>query len=481
MSGKQSTKANQTTLRRAAATLATRVARLTACVAFVAFVLHISVETNASERRFATDVSHAAPSLIVVAAQNKPNIANDEDDAKPAPRKSTKNSNGDNSKRSTKTRTTARSRTGTATVAAPTTPQRQSALLNVTFATGMPDTQIFVQMQNGRLQSLGTTGADGKLNVRMPRGVFFITASRPGYVVQRQPVEIRAGNTNFAFNLTGMIASAAPATAEEILRRFSDPKQTERVTAADWQQVLAQSSPSYAQNPGDPQVKAIVLFAQGQLAYMRRDYGNALVAFNNAALVLPTSALAYYGLGNSYLATNQVPEALRAYQHAIELNRELAISYKGMGDALTKQGKGKEAFDYYERARALGYDSPAVSHGRARSLMQRKRWSEALKELLELSKTHPTPDVFIGIGDCYVALQQPLSAAPAYRRAMEAKPPSAIAYAKYGEVMFEGREYAAAAEALERALVLDPSGYSINRQRTRRLADQSVAKLRQRK
>jgi tetratricopeptide (TPR) repeat protein len=361
----------------------------------------------------------------------------------------------------------------------------------------MSQDELFVQ-SGGRLKSIGKTGADGKLNVKMQRGSYNITASRAGERVQRQQVDIRPGSTTFIINLTGQlstpgatttansnmngtVATVPSATVEDVLKRFQDPKQTDSVTAADWQAVLSQTGLAFAQNPTDMRIKAQTLFARGQLAYLRGDYANALVAFNNSALTLPGSGLAYYGLGNAYLATNQLAEAVRAYQRAIELSGGLAMAYKGIGDALNKQSRSKDALGYYERARALGYASTSASMSTALNRMKLKRWSEALKELTEISRSHPSADVFMLMGDCYVRLEQPLSAAPAYRRATELNPRSAVAYAKYGEVMFDAREYVAAMEALERALVLDPSGSDINRARTRKLADQAARKARKMK
>jgi tetratricopeptide (TPR) repeat protein len=186
-------------------------------------------------------------------------------------------------------------------------------------------------------------------------------------------------------------------------------------------------------------------------------------------------------LGNAYLAINQLNESLQAYQRAVELSGGMAMAYKGIGDVLQRQGRSKEAVKYYSQARLMGYVSNRVGLSTAQNLMKLKRWSEALRELQEISKKEPTADVFIYIGDCYVELDQPLSAAPAYRKAMELNQKSALAHAKYGEVMYNSREYAAAVEAFERALALDPSGQNINRVRLRKLANQAAGKVRNNK
>ncbi|HEV2802378.1 MAG TPA: tetratricopeptide repeat protein [Pyrinomonadaceae bacterium] len=417
-----------------------------------------------------------AASAGSAAAQDTPNIAGDVKDSGKKPRAAASSSNG-SGRRAPATPRTPR-RTSAAPPAAATTPPRTPVLLDVTFVTGVAESDIFVHAPGGKLQSLGRTGADGKLRTRMPRGAYIVTASRAGYNAQRQQINVQTGSANFFLNLSGMPLPGTVASPAEILRRFSDPRQTDSVTADEWQSVQQQTAAAFAANPGDAQVRAQSLFAEGQLAYLKRDYAGALVAFNNSALALPTSALAYYGLGNAYLATNQLPEAARAYSRAVELDGQLAMAYRGVGDVLTRQGKNKDALAYYERAKALGYFSPGAALNTGRNLMRLGRWTEAARELAAVAKAQPTAEVFIALGDCYAQLKQPLSAAPAYRRAIELDPQSAQAHARYGEVMYESREYAAAAEALERALALDRAGASINRARARKMADEAASKAR---
>jgi hypothetical protein len=216
------------------------------------------------------------------AAQAKPNIAGDvrEPGRKPKP-----DAPSGAKRPAPATRTQRRS-------AYPPPPQpqpRPPALLDVTFVTGIAESDIFVNAPDGQLQSLGKTGADGKLGARMPHGVYNVTASRAGYNAQRQQINVQPGSTNFILNLSGQPLPGTLSLAAEVLRRFSDPKQTDRVTITEWQAAQQQTAVAFAANPLDSQIRAHSLFAQGQVAYLRGDYASALVAFNNAALALPPS------------------------------------------------------------------------------------------------------------------------------------------------------------------------------------------------
>ncbi len=360
------------------------------------------------------------------------------------------------------------------------------ALIPVTVFAGAPGVEIYVEHVDGSSYRLGTTRDDGTLALKLLRGTYNLIVARPDSRPVRRQIEVSPGRTAFSLDLArAETASAgAPAeparpvvTAEDVFRRFLDPMQSDGVTLADWQAAQAETAESYSHNSEDPQTAAQAHFAFGQVAYLNGDFQTAANSFNNAALAVPNSALAFYGLGNAYIASRQPTEAARAYQQALKIRPNMALALRGMGDALYSQGKSKESVEYYARAHALGYDSPALKLGMARGLLKERRWQEALELLNGLSKSRPSPEVFVGLGDAYAGLKQPSTAAGAYRQAVELDSRAAVAQFKLGEVSFQLRDYAAAREALERALALDPEGATFDRGRARDLLGKSAAKL----
>jgi tetratricopeptide (TPR) repeat protein len=431
------------------------------------------MKANPSKSRAVLLLLAACFAFPCARAQTKPNIAGDVEGGKKKPSERATPKPAQERRTPPRRRTTAAPRPAATTNAPP-------AALEVTFYAGLADADIYLNGSQMSMQKLGRSGADGRLVTRLPQGVHTVTASRPGSRIHRQQIDVRPGNTSFVFNLSGEPAPPAgsPVTAAAVFKRYLDPKQTDGVTVAEWQLAQAETAAAFAANPLDPQIEAQALFARGQLALLRGEYQRAIVDFNTAALKLPSSALAYYGLGNAYLGYNQLAEAARAYQRAAELSPQLAMAYKGSGDVLARQNKHREALRYYERARVLGYTSTATKQVAARILLKERRWAQALRELLEVSKTTPTAEVFAGIGDAYVGLGQPLSAAPAYRRALELDPKSATAHFKFGELAYAQREYAAAVASIERALALDPAGALIDRRRAQDLLGKAAAKVR---
>lgn len=385
----------------------------------------------------------------------------------------------------------------------PRPPRQPAPSYEVTIKTDVPEAEIFLGSQ-----SLGKTDADGKLTRRLPRGTYNLLASRPGYRIQRQRLEVRSGGANDVSFSLAMPAAPPPAEeageqkqaeatptptpeatddppadpvadADALIKRYLDVKETESVGEGDWKAIRERTNAALEKDPDNSQLKARALAADGQFAYLAGDFASALVAFKQAALAAPDLAMAHYGLGNSYLATNQPAEAFKAYGQAATVSPELALAYRGMGDALTKQKKTREAAQYYNRAKSVGGQPLPADTGLAagRDLKRRKRWAQALKEFQDVAAAQPSPEVYVEIGDCYVGLEQPLSASQAYRKATELDPKSALAHYKFGEVMHKLREYAAAMEAFERALALDLQGTVINRKRAREMADQSADRL----
>lgn len=298
-------------------------------------------------------------------------------------------------------------------------------------------------------------------------------------------------------------------TPAEILQRFMNFQQSEGVTLKDWESVVAQANAALQANPSDTTARAQLFVAQGQIAFLRADYSNALIQFNAAADALPASALPPYGIGQVYLATKQPNEAEEAFQKAIKIDKNFALAYKGMGDSMTAQKKTKRAQDYYKDAARIGLsnaggvtqNNPAVNQNTtaqmpntqpatpyetelndAKKMTVRKKWQASLDKLNGLSKTYPTaPEIYIAIGENYMGLRQFLSAQQAFRKATEVSPNSAVGFFKLGSVLFELNEFQAASEALEKSLILDQQGTTINRSMVRKMADRASERAKESK
>ena len=304
-------------------------------------------------------------------------------------------------------------------------------------------------------------------------------------------------------------AVAAPVeTPAEIIARYMNFQQSATVSGGDWESVVRQTNATLQADPGNKMAKTQLAVAQGQIAFNRGDYSNALIQFNAAAQLMPESALPFYDIGKVYLSTRQPNEAEDAFEKAIKLNRSFALAYKGLGDALSAQGKAKKARDYYKQAAQMGVavsrtgggsataatnrnlapqnsvavpltETPAERELKvARALTEHRKWKESLQKLQPLTASSPSSELYILMGDNYVGMKAWISAQQAYRKALELDPNSAPAAYKSGQVLYETNEFQAAADAFEKSLILDQNGRTINRNEARRMADKSAGKAR---
>jgi tetratricopeptide (TPR) repeat protein len=373
----------------------------------------------------------------------------------------------------------------------------------LTFTTNVSGSDVFLDGEK-----LGRTDFAGKLTTKVKHGRYFVSAQHPDYREHSKTIDVGPGLTDISFNLeaiavappkqtpaapkpTSLVTAVEPAktepaaeiiakptvSAEEIIRRFLDSRSPDVVTEADWKEVLSQSEKALAQQASNTQIKARMLFAHGQLAYLKGDYAIALVAFNEATKAQPNLAPAFYGSGNAFVANNLLPEALKAYQQAVQLQPDFILAHKALGDAYTKSGNYKEASASYLRARQKGYNSPDLVLAIARSHMREQRWNQALDELKPLALEGGVgATVLVTRGECYEGLKYPLSAALAYSKAVEADTNNPIALYKLGSIFYTMREFRSAKEALDRAIILDPKGEKINLSEARRKAQDAASK-----
>jgi Flp pilus assembly protein TadD len=376
------------------------------------------------------------------------------------------------------------SRSGTSRSLAP----NQSS---ITIVSDQPGTEISI---DGVV--VGKTDENKRLTTKVKKGQHKATASLKGYHSQSITISVFADRATHSISLGKPIPAPVPAatpvakaaptpempesppppSVDEIIRRFISPRETKQVSSEEWQAVIAQSEEGLKTEPTNGQVIARLHLARGQVAYLKRSYAESLSEFNRAIEALPLSGIAYYGLGNAYLATNQPLQALKTYQKAAELTPEVAaFAQRGIGDALTKLEKADEANASYMRARDLGYVSPELNKSIARNLIEDKQWQKALAELSGIEDTDNSAELQLYLGECYENLKRPLSAYRAYSAASKLDPNSPVAFSKLGNLLYENNEFPEAKEAYERALALDTTGSVINRQLVRKLADRAAS------
>ncbi len=74
---------------------------------------------------------------------------------------------------------------------------------------------------------------------------------------------------------------------------------------------------------------------------------DAIAHFEHATQLRPNFVLAWFHLGESYVAAKRLDEAIAAYKHALAVDPTHTRSYAALGSALIAAGRREEALRYW--------------------------------------------------------------------------------------------------------------------------------------
>ncbi|HEY0460683.1 MAG TPA: tetratricopeptide repeat protein [Pyrinomonadaceae bacterium] len=351
--------------------------------------------------------------------------------------------------------------------------------LDVTFVANQPAVEVFLNEK-----TIGVTDDKLRLSKKLAAGEYLLMAKNKRQVLlSSKRISVSADQTTFKLFEEFVPKSAPtiekPVETEEksdvqkmveasgqvkkILENYANPATTDTVTPDDWQVVFQAAQGGHLQGYTAVQIEAQRWFASGQIELAKGEYMNAFTAFNKSQEFMPTSALPFYGLGNTYFANQKYADAQKLYLKALQIDPKMAMGYKKLGDTQRILGREKEAIAAYKNAIQFGYNTLETRFWLGTLMLETKQIEEAIKELEAVAKEMPKAEVFISIGNGYEKLKRDVSAIDAYQKAIDADPNSAIAYYELADVYQSQREYTKAKEAYEKAIALDPEGKIVNK------------------
>jgi tetratricopeptide (TPR) repeat protein len=182
-----------------------------------------------------------------------------------------------------------------------------------------------------------------------------------------------------------------------------------------------------ALNPEHDRARAMLAWSQ----YFRGDFRAAVGTFKTALERQPAWEGLANGLGWSRLRIGRYQLAADAFRDALNRNPDYVDAWNGLGSALFEHGDYDAALPPLQRAlegyrRLTGPEPPEVTTLRGKiawSLYYRGRYREALAMFIRASLAAPTAQPFqVGMGWCYLQLDQPAEARAAFRRAEKLGP-----------------------------------------------------------
>lgn len=360
----------------------------------------------------------------------------------------------------------------------PTPKNSVKTLLPVTFRAKEASVEVWLNDKN-----IGQTDTNFQFSKKLAPGEYRLVAKNKKQVLFSQKITVSAEQTRFdLFDREPPVLQVVQTKAEteepkekteeekakeasekvkQIIETYENPATTDTVTTDDWQFVLQSAEAGKFQGNTQVQIDAQKWFASGQIELGKRDYTNAFTAFGKAREILPTWAFPYYEIGNTHFAGNQLLEAIKSYQTALQKNNKLGMVYKRLGDAQRFLSKDKEALSAYEQAIQFGYRTFDTRYQIALLRIENREKSQVdkgIEELEALAGEMPKAELFIKIGEAYEKQKKELNAFENYKKAISLDPNSAQAHNRIGGMFFNQKDYPKAKESLEKAIALDPGG-----------------------
>jgi tetratricopeptide (TPR) repeat protein len=176
----------------------------------------------------------------------------------------------------------------------------------------------------------------------------------------------------------------------------------------------------------------------------------AIAAYQKAIDLDPKSALPYNGLGTALRAQRKLPEAIAAYHKAIAIDPKLAMPYNGLGNVLLQQKRLPEAIAAYRKAIELDPKSALPYNGLGSALSDQKKLPEAADAYKQsLAINSEDPQVWFNLG--LVLAQNDLSAAAvSFKKAIQLNVNFAEAHCILGRILRDQGEFAEALAALQK-------------------------------
>jgi len=216
--------------------------------------------------------------------------------------------------------------------------------------------------------------------------------------------------------------------------------------------------------------------ARGQAFQQSGDDQAALKDFSVAAKQDRRSDLPWIALGNFYTAKSDHPNALEAYDHALQINGKDPVAYDDRGSELEVLGRRDDAIADFTQAIVLDPHDTVAYFNRATLYLASDRPEPAIADLTEVIRAEPRhARAYYDRGKAYERGGELDKALEDYRSTVRIDPSFAPAYAAIGGLL-EAKDPDAALSEFTAAIQRDPRSPAL---RTRALLYLSLGRTEQ--
>lgn len=111
---------------------------------------------------------------------------------------------------------------------------------------------------------------------------------------------------------------------------------------------------SFGEGPkGSKLEKATSLFEKGNMLSQKKDFKNAIFAYQESIKVDPNLASVHYNLANVFVAVGKLDEAIAEYKKAIKIDPKMSDFHRNLGFAYALNKDGDNAKKKYEELKKM--------------------------------------------------------------------------------------------------------------------------------
>ncbi len=129
--------------------------------------------------------------------------------------------------------------------------------------------------------------------------------------------------------------------------------------------------------PVDDKKQAEVHYQHANELYAQAKFPEAVKSYQQAAALMPQSAMIVCNLGAALWAQGRRTDAIQTWQHALKLDPDSLETYNNLGNALCENGQFADAMDCYQRVLTMQPELHAVHNNIAGLLTYQGRLAEA--------------------------------------------------------------------------------------------------------
>lgn len=209
-----------------------------------------------------------------------------------------------------------------------------------------------------------------------------------------------------------------------------------------------------------------IFIVEGDAYLEMNDGSKAMLNYNQAQTVAPTSALAKIKSGAIYLRAKNAKAAIPYYEAAIKVDPKFAPVYRSLGELNYKIGKYEESKKYYKTFLELsGSNNIPAKISYIVSIYSGKDYEEVIKQCQEVLAVDNSRNLLNRlIAYSYLETKQLAKAAPYMEKFLKAADPDFIIakdYKCYGMGLTEMNRDTLAVEQFRKALAMEPTNYSL--------------------